>query len=160
MFNSTKNHQKPIAEENTQKRIVNHLGRVIAWDEKLTKNQKRIAKESKERCNNIKENNLAKIQKVEVHKKLEKDDENERDYNFKEKWDIKRNKEKLDKQEFKKYIEQIKEKKKLHIDELKCNRNRMRMMDKIRAYSVFEKHTKKANYLKGLQEQRGSLFSN
>ena len=60
----------------------------------------------------------------------------------------------MEKEEFKKYIESMREKKQLHAMDVEQNRQIMKMMNKIRTFSVFEKHLKKSNYVKQIQEQR------
>ena len=60
----------------------------------------------------------------------------------------------MDKEELKKYIEMMHEKKQLHAQDLEQNRARMKLMNKIRAFSVFEKHMKKTTYLKSLHDPR------
>jgi len=53
----------------------------------------------------MKENHLGKIQKVEMHKKMQKEDQKEKLENHKEKMQNRKKKEMMDKDEFKKYIE-------------------------------------------------------
>lgn len=94
-----------------------------------------------------------------MHKKLEREAEKEKLEGLESKSKNRTKKERLDKEEFKKYIEGIREKKQLHAIDLEQNRARMKLMNKIRAFSVFEKHAKKNSYLKALKEQKGQLMN-
>jgi hypothetical protein len=95
-----------------------------------------------------------------MHKKLERDAQQQRLDEHAEKMLGRRRKERMDKEDFSKYIEQIREKKQLHAIDLEQNRARMKLMNKIRAFSVFEKHTKKNNYLKHLKEVKAGAIPN
>ena len=53
----------------------------------------------------------------------------------------------------------MREKKQLHAQDLEQNRARMKLMNKIRAFSVFEKHFKKNGYLKSLKDHKLALSS-
>ena len=102
----------------------------------------------------LKESHLQKLEKVHMHKKLERETEKEKLDQHTAKLNSRKKKERVDKEEFKKYIETLREKKQLHALDLEQNRARMKLMNKIRAFSVFEKHTKKNTYLKAMKEQK------
>lgn len=158
-FNALKTTQAAIKDEIVAKHNLDVLEHRVTTQKARDDGVRRIFHIVKHKQEQLKENHLAKLDKVQMHKKQERDAAKEKLELQAEKLSGRKKKEIHDKEEFKKYMETLHEKKKLHALDLEQNRARMKLMNKIRAFSVFEKHTKKNSYLQGLKEQKGSFVA-
>lgn len=146
-FNALKTTQAAVKDEMLAKHNLDVLQHRVATQRARDDGVRRIFHIVKQKQEQLKENHLAKLDKVQMHKKQEHEAAKEQLDLQAEKMSGWKKKDVLDKEEFKKYVETLQEKKKLHALDLEQNRARMKLMNKIRAFSVFEKHTKKNSYL-------------